>query len=301
MVSRNRRLRGPRVHVMSAQLKFGFVAPFVDARELSELAALGEARGWDGVFLAESIWGVDAWVSLAAAAMTTRQLRLGTLLTPVPRWKPWDLASRVGTVDRLSNGRTIMGVGLGALHEGWLAFEADEGRRTRAEKLDEGLAIYDGLMHGQPFAFEGKHYSARPTQFFPPDPPVQQPRPPVWVVGAHMVGRPSQPSLERAARWDGLLPQVSREGERGKPGLDDFIDVVARVRQLREDAGLGWEGYDVIVEADSSGEFVQLDPPEPRAWAQAGATWWIESWWSLAPDAAGLAELHRRVSAGPPR
>ena len=110
-------------------MRFGFVAPFADARELSELATLGEANGWDGVFLAESVWGVDAWIALAAAAMTTEQLRLGTLLTPVPRWKPWDLASRVGTVDRLSNGRAIMGVGLGALHDGWLAFEADGGAR----------------------------------------------------------------------------------------------------------------------------------------------------------------------------
>src|SRR6476661_9680215 len=130
---------------MSAELKFGFVAPFADARELSELAALGEANGWDGVFLAESVWGVDAWIALAAAAMTTDRLRLGTLLTPVARWKPWDLASRVGTVDRLSRGRTIMGVGLGALHDGWLAFERDEGRKARAEKVDEGLAIFDGL------------------------------------------------------------------------------------------------------------------------------------------------------------
>lgn len=285
---------------MSAGLKFGFVAPFADARDLSELAALAEAHGWDGVFLAESIWGVDAWIALAAAAMTTQRLRLGTLLTPVARWKPWDLASRVGTVDRLSNGRAIMGVGLGALHDGWLAFEADEGRRTRAQKVDEGLAIYDGLMNGQPFAYDGTYYSVRPTEFFPPDPPVQRPRPPVWVVGAHMVGRPRQPSLERAARWDGLLPQVSRDNERSKPGLEDFAAVVARVRALREGAGLPWEGYDVVVEADSSGEFVQLEPAEPAAWADAGATWWVESWWSLSPDEAGLAEMRRRISAGPP-
>jgi hypothetical protein len=286
---------------MSADLKFGFVAPFADARELSELAALGEANGWDGVFLAESVWGVDAWIALAAAAMTTDRLRLGTLLTPVARWKPWDLASRVGTVDRLSRGRTIMGVGLGALHDGWLAFERDEGRKTRAEKVDEGLAIFDGLMKGQPFGFEGRHYSVRPTEFFPPDPPVQRPRPPVWVVGAHMVGRPRQPSLERAARWDGLLPQVSRDGERGKPDLEDFSDVVRRVQSLRSDAGLAWEGYDVVVEADSSGEFVQLEPAEPQAWADAGATWWVESWWGLSPDQAGLTEMRRRISAGPPR
>jgi alkanesulfonate monooxygenase SsuD/methylene tetrahydromethanopterin reductase-like flavin-dependent oxidoreductase (luciferase family) len=281
-------------------MEYGFVAPFADARDLSEYAALAESHGWDGVFVAESVWGVDAWVALAAAAMTTQRLRLGTLLTPVSRWKPWDLASRVGTVDRLSGGRAIMSTGLGALHDGWLAFEADEGRRQRAEKVDECLAVYDGLMRGQPFSFEGAHYTAHPTTFYPPDPPVQRPRPPVWVVGAHMVGRPRQPSLERAARWDGLLPQVVHDEQRGKPQMDDFVDVVARVRRMRADAGLPWEGYDVIVEGDSTGDFVQLDPASPQAWEQAGATWWIECWWSLEPGPEGAAELRRRLAAGPP-
>src|SRR3978361_1602100 len=106
-------------------MRYGYVVPYADARELAGLATLGEQHGWDGVFIAEAGWGLDAWVSLAAAAMTTTQIKLGTLLTPVPRVKPWDLASKVGTVDRLSDGRVILGAGLGALHEGWTAFEAD--------------------------------------------------------------------------------------------------------------------------------------------------------------------------------
>ncbi len=282
-------------------LSFGFVVPYADAREFAELAALGEQHGWDGVFSWEALWGVDAWVALAAAAMATERIRLGTLLTPVPRRRPWDLATTVRTVDTLSGGRTILGAGLGALHEGWTAFEADEGRKTRAEKLDEGLAIYDGLMRGQPFAFQGKHFSARPTDFMLPDPPVQQPRPPVWVVGAHVLGRERQPSLERAARWDGLLPQVVDKDGRGKPDqLQAFADVVAAVRRIRGAAGLPWDDYDVVVEADSSGEFVQLEPAEPAAWAQAGATWWVESWWTLGRTSEDNAELRRRISAGPP-
>jgi len=282
-------------------LQFGFVVPYADAREFAELAALGEHHGWDGVFSWEALWGVDAWVSLAAAAMITGRIRLGTLLTPVPRRRPWDLATTVRTVDTLSGGRTILGAGLGALHEGWTAFEADEGRKTRAEKLDEALAIYDGLMRGQPFAFQGKHFSAQPTNFMLPDPPVQQPRPPVWVVGAHVLGRDRQPSLERAARWDGLLPQVIDKDGRGKPDrLQAFGDVVAAVKGIRKQAGLPWEGYEVVLEADSSREFVQLEPAEPAAWAQAGATWWVESWWSLGRTPEDNAELRRRISAGPP-
>ncbi len=278
------------------------MVPFADTRDFAELATLGEQHGWDAVFTWESLYGVDAWVTLAAAAMVTQRIRLGTMLTPVSRHRPWDLASRVSTVDRLSAGRVVMGAGLGALHEGWLAFEADEGRKARAEKLDEALAIYDGLLRGQPFSFEGKHYSAKPTTFMQPPPPVQQPHPPVWVVGAFLPGRQRQRSLERAARWDGLLPVVAdgaAEPGKAQYTLESFADVVSRVRALREAAGLSWEGYDIVVEGDSSREFVQLEGT-PKDWEQAGATWWVESWWSVEPGADGLAEVRRRIEAGPP-
>jgi len=278
-------------------MRFGYVVPFASAREFAELAALGERCGWDAVFTWEAVWGEHAWVTLGAAAMVTERIRLGTLLTPASRWRPWDLASAVGTVDRLSGGRAVMSVGLGALHEGWTAFEADEGRRARAEKLDECLAVYDGLMRGQPFSYDGKHYTVRPTDHLVPDPPAQRPRPPVWVVGARVAGRAAQPSLARAARWDGLLPSVAKdEGA----GLDEFGSVVAEVRALRVAAGLADAPYDVVIEGDSTREFVQLDPPDPAAWAAAGATWWIESWWTIERGPAGLAEVRRRIEAGPP-
>ena len=283
-------------------MRFGFVVPFTDPQEFTELAALGERHGWDGIFTWESLWGTEAWVTLGAASMVTSRIRLGTLLTPASRHRPWDLASRVGTVDRLSRGRAIMSVGLGALHEGWTAFEADEGRRVRAEKLDEVLAVYAGLFHGQPFTFEGRHHSARPTEFMLPAPPVHQPHPPVWVVGAHVVGAGRQRSLERAARWDGILPSVVDEAAReGAPpyDLDSYAEVLRIVRQVREEAGLPWDSYDRVVEADSSREFVQLEGT-PADWAQAGATWWVESWWGVPSDAAGVAEVRRRIAAGPP-
>lgn len=280
---------------------FGFVVPYADAREFAELAALGERSGWDGVFTWEAVFGVDAWVSLAAAAMSTERIRLGTLLTPVSRWKPWDLASRVGSVDRLSGGRAILGAGLGAVHEGWTAFEADEGRRVRAEKLDECLAIYAGLLRGQPFEFAGRHYTARPTDFMLPALPVQRPHPPVWMVGARVVGRPRQPSLERAARWQGLLPQIIDGESRDRPTtIEELSTIVDAVHGYRASAGQSMDGYDVVLEADSTGKFVQREPNEPDAWAEAGATWWVESWWTLERSAAGLAEVRRRVTAGPP-
>lgn len=285
-------------------MRYGFVVPESDAREFAELAASAEAHGWDGIFTWEALYGVDAWVSLAAAAIATERIRLGTLLTPVPRIKPWDLATRVGTVDRLSGGRVVLGAGLGALHEGWTAYEADEGRKVRAEKLDEGLAIYAGLLGGQPFSYTGRHYSAAPNDFMLPDPPVQRPHPPVWVVGAKVAGQAAQPSLARAARWQGLLPAwIDKDGppatDPGVAGPERMAEIVDEVRRLRLEQGLPWEGYDVVLEADSSGEFVKTDLQPPSVWAQVGVTWWIESWWSLPRGADGKAELRRRVELGP--
>jgi hypothetical protein len=282
-------------------MRFGYVVPYATAREFAELAALGERCGWDAVFTWEAVWGEYAWVTLAAAAMVTERIRLGTLLTPASRWRPWDLASAVGTVDRLSGGRAVMSVGLGAIHEGWTAFEADEGRRARAAKLDECLAVYDGLMRGQPFAYEGKYYSVKPTDHLVPEPPAQRPRPPVWVVGAKVSGRADQPSLARAARWDGLLPAFYDDAAgRGPSGPDELASLVAEVLGLRAGAGLAGTPYDVIVEADSTSEFMRLDPPGPAPWAAAGATWWIESWWTVERGPDGLAEVRRRIEAGPP-
>ncbi|HEY5395630.1 MAG TPA: LLM class flavin-dependent oxidoreductase [Trebonia sp.] len=283
-------------------MRFGFVVPYADAREFADLAALGEQRGWDAVFTWEAVWGLHAWVTLGAAAMVTERIRLGTMLTPVSRWRPWDLASAVLTVDRLSRGRAVMAVGLGALNGNWTAFEDDEGRRVRAEKLDEGLAVYDGLMGGQPFAYSGRHFSAKPVEELVPNPPVQRPRPPVWVVGAKVAGRPRQPSLERAARWDGLIPSVIDSGEgRDVSSPGELADIVGEVKALRTAAGRGAEPFDVIIEGDASGEFMQREPADPAAWEPAGATWWIESWWSVERGDAGLAEVRRRVEAGPPR
>lgn len=245
---------------------------------------------------------MDAWVSLGAAAMVTERIRLGTLLTPASRVRPQDLASRVGTVDRLSGGRVILGVGLSAVHEGWSAFEPDEGRAARAGKLDESLAVYAGLLAGQPFAYSGQYYSAAPTDFVLPDPPVQRPHPPVWVVGAEVAGRSRQPSLERAARWDGVLPQFI--GERAAEtaySVDDLRRLTGTVRALREAEGRSWSGYDVVLEADSTGQHLRTDPPDPQTWADAGVTWWVESWWDLSRNDAGTAELRRRIAAGPPR
>jgi alkanesulfonate monooxygenase SsuD/methylene tetrahydromethanopterin reductase-like flavin-dependent oxidoreductase (luciferase family) len=275
-----------------ARIKSGVVISVATPREFADLAVTAENAGWDAVFTWEALWSADAWVTLTAAAMVTTRIRLGTMLTPLARIKPWDFAGRVATLDNLSSGRVQVAVGLGALHDGWLAFEPDEGRKVRAEKLDEALAVYDGLMHGQPFSYTGKHYQVRPTTFLPPPPIMQKPRVPIWVVAGH----PSHKSMSRAARWDGLLSTKVGFAAETPFGPSDLADVVAGVRPLREAAGLPWVGYDVIAEGVSkpgaAGDAVVSE------WADAGANWWVESDWAMGDDAV---ERHRRrIEAGPP-
>jgi alkanesulfonate monooxygenase SsuD/methylene tetrahydromethanopterin reductase-like flavin-dependent oxidoreductase (luciferase family) len=282
-------------------MRYGFVLPRGDARTASELAAEAEAAGWDGFFVWEPVWGVDAWVALAAAAMTTQRIRLGTMLTPLPRRRPWDLAGQTATVDNLSGGRVILSVGLGAVHEGWTAFEPDPGRKIRAELLDEGLDVITGLWAGQPFSYQGRHYAVRPTQFMLPPPPVQQPRIPVWAVGAW----PRPRSMRRAARWDGWLPNyLPPQNDPAQPGMTPEIlrEAVEWIRGERAAHGLDMTGYDVIWEGTTPAEDREAAAAAVADWAKAGATWWLEADWSLAGDAGAVAEsCRRRLQAGPPR
>ena len=97
---------------MSA-MKFGFVY-FGNARTVANFACEAESARWDGFFVGEALWHIDAWVSLTAAAMLTERIRLGTMLSPLPSMNPRKIASQTATLDNLSNGRVILSVGMGA-------------------------------------------------------------------------------------------------------------------------------------------------------------------------------------------
>lgn len=285
-------------------MKQGFVVPFASEREFVELASLGEESGWDAVFSWEGVWRQDAWVQLGAAAVQTERIRLGTLITPASRYRPWDLAALTGSVDRLSGGRVVLGVGLGALNSNWTTFEGATDRRTRARLLDECLAVWSQLSTGEPFAFEGEHYRVDTTGGIePPGPPptAQQPHPAVWAVGALVPGRTRQRSLERAARCEGIFPCVAEGPDEGFSKLDHdaLRNIVGRLRALRAEAGLPWEGYDVVIEGDTFGNFGERH--DPAGWEDAGATWWVESWWDVPDTPGGVDELRRRIASGPRR
>jgi alkanesulfonate monooxygenase SsuD/methylene tetrahydromethanopterin reductase-like flavin-dependent oxidoreductase (luciferase family) len=276
-------------------VKYGFVLPWGDARTAADLAALAETHGWDGFFVWEPVWGVDAWVALTAAAMTTSRIRLGTMLTPLPRRRPWDLAGQTAALDNLSGGRVILSVGLGAAHAGWLAFEPDPGRRTRAELLDEGLDVLTGLWAGQPFEYDGRHYRVTPSDFMPPPAPVQRPRIPIWVVG----GWPAPRSMARAARYDGWLPNLVARGAAGPATPEQVREGVRWIHDFRTLEGLPIKGYDVICEGTTPGGDPQAGARIVAPWRAAGATWWIEADWSVSREAVrDYAE--ERLTAGPP-
>ncbi len=269
---------------MMVAMQFGFVVPWGDAADVGELAALAEQAGWDGLFVWEPVWGVDAWVSLAVAAMRTSTIRLGTMLTPLPRRKPWELAGQVATVDRLSHGRVVLGVGLGAPSSGYECFGEVIDRRVRAELLDEGLTILDGLWHGQPFRFRGRHYEVEPTEFPTIGHTFEQRRLPIWCVGA--LG--SEISMMRAFRCAGLIPQmVDGEG----PGRVARQCTLEELQQVR--ATLPGDGFEVIIEGTGADH-------SPAAWKEAGATWWLESLWSAVSDPDAVDAARMRLLAGPP-
>lgn len=275
-------------------MQYGFVLPYGDAQRAAECAFEAEQAGWDGFFAWEPTWGIDAWVALTAAAMRTERIRLGTLLSPISRMRPWKLASETATLDNLSNGRVILSVGLGAIDTGFEAFGEITDRKLRAELLDEGLDILTGLWRGQPFNYTGKHYTVKETTFYPPPPPVQKPRIPIWVVGAW----PRMKSMRRALRYDGLLPNVLDEnGQHRNPTPEDIRLMKEFIDSHRKEPGL----FDIIVEGSTQGAEYKQAVAIIRPWAEAGATWWIEALWNAPTTTEGFTAVQKRIQQGPPR
>jgi alkanesulfonate monooxygenase SsuD/methylene tetrahydromethanopterin reductase-like flavin-dependent oxidoreductase (luciferase family) len=224
-----------------------FVPPFddfVDPNTLAELAASAEVHGWDGFFVWDHVRYrapvravADPWVALAAVAAATERVRLGPLVTPLARRRVHKLARETVTLDHLSRGRLVLGVGLGSDRNGELGpFGEVVDPRERARLLDEGLERLSSFWGGE---------------FEPP--PAQSPRIPVWVASRWPNRRP----LRRAARWDGLFPIEL-------PGPDALAELAAEVSELRAEVGND-QPFDLIVD-------LPVDS-DPDPWEAAGATW----------------------------
>ena len=269
-------------------MKYGVIITGGPVREQIEMARAAEAAGWDGVFTWDGIHVGDAmevhdpWVLMSAFAMATDRVRIGAMIQPLARRRPWKVAREAVTLDHVSGGRFVMCVGLGAIDDaGWGRVGEPTDRRARAERLDETLEILTGLWSGEPFGFEGRHYRFEPMRFVPT--PVQKPRIPIWVVGAW----PSERSMARPARYDGLLPNVLGGGMYSPQMIGEMRAWVAARRGTTD-------GFDIVLEGP-------LDPGDEddvlRDFAAAGATWWIHSDW----ESSDTSELRGRIEAGPPR
>jgi len=254
--------------------------PFGDPALLVDLAVAAEASGWDGFFLWDHLVHrvdgpyVDAWIALAAIAARTERIRLGPLVTPVPRRRPWKLAREAASVDQLSRGRVVLGVGIGTDRYGeFSAFSGEASTdRERADLLDEGLEIVTRLWTGERVVFPGQRLGVDGVRFLPR--PVQQPRIPVWCAAVWPHERP----LRRAARYDGVVP------------LGDVTP--AAVRELRDRIGAQRTAdgpFDVALASFAA------DGSPHAAYEAAGVTWWLES---LLPDTP-RETAQRIVQRGP--
>ncbi|HLV99352.1 MAG TPA: LLM class flavin-dependent oxidoreductase [Ktedonobacterales bacterium] len=277
--------------------------PCADPTTLLALAADAEAAGWDGFFLWDDVTTgdpipvADPWIALAAIAMRTRSLRLGALITPLARRRPWKVARETSTLDHLSQGRLIVGVGLGAGPSEFDDLGEETDPKVRAAMLDEGLDILTGLWSGEPFQHQGEHYHIRKAQFLPR--PMQKPRIPIWVGGFWPLKAP----FRRAARWDGVFPLGQ-----GIPFTEMLTPeavqaMLSFVQEQRAQAGLSGQPFDVVHAGISSGTDQERDSEIAQTYAAVGVTWWLEHLlperWSSESDWP-MEIMRQRIRQGPP-
>jgi len=268
------------------------VGEYGDPKVLVALAEEAEAAGWAGVFVWDHLayrergWPVaDPYIVVAAIAAATSRVRVGVLVSALARHRPWKLARETASLDVLSDGRLVVGAGLGSqAHEEFAAFGEDPDPRVRAEKLDEGLAILVGLWSGEVFVHHGRHYTVDETVFLPR--PLQRPRIPIWVAGRW----PARPPFRRAARWDGVFATFDGVAHAETP---DPARLAAAVKYTLSHRNSSDTPFDVVIEGQSSG----VDPGLLAPFEAVGLTWWIEKlgWFRGPLDAA-----RERIRLGPP-
>jgi probable F420-dependent oxidoreductase len=260
---------------------------YADPRIIVQLAQAAEAAGWEALFVWDHLafaWSVpsgDPWVILSAVAQVTTRIKIGTAVTPLPRRRPQVLANTIATLDLLSAGRTIFGVGLGGVAGEFTAFGEDADLHHRAQQLDEGLDILNKLWSGEKVNHQGAHYTVSDITLAPL--PVQRPRVPIWVGGE------SHPALRRAARWDGwIIGGDSQEGQMVKTP-EQLADSITYIRQHR----ISSEPFEIAL----SGVSTPIDIAMVRDYEAAGVTWWLES---LHGFRGSFNDLKARIVAGPP-
>jgi alkanesulfonate monooxygenase SsuD/methylene tetrahydromethanopterin reductase-like flavin-dependent oxidoreductase (luciferase family) len=266
------------------------VGEFGDPRLLVELGVAAEERGWDGVYVWDHLlyhqpdWPVaNPTVVMGALAGRTSRVRLGVLVTALPRRRVQTVARETASLDLLSGGRLVFGAGLGSMDSEYAAFGEEADLRVRAARLDESLDTLTALWTGERVSWRGRHVVADGVRMLPA--PVQQPRIPIWCAGKW----PTRVGFRRAARWDGAMPIFEYPKTVPVP-VKDFADVVAFLRGERGSLN----GFDIALEGTTTAADA-VTTIEP--YADAGLTWWVEAfgWWR-----GGVADARARIAEGPP-
>jgi alkanesulfonate monooxygenase SsuD/methylene tetrahydromethanopterin reductase-like flavin-dependent oxidoreductase (luciferase family) len=281
-------------------MRFGLSLPlhgqFCNPRLLVELAVDAESAGWDGFFVWDHIaWQnagkavpiTDPWIVLAAIAAQTNRIKLGPMVTPLPRRRPWKVARETVALDYLSEGRVILGVGLGAWPKvEFRAFNEEDDSKIRGRKLDEALDILLALWSGEPVNYDGQHYHVANAQFLPRS--VQEPRIPIWVAGSWRNNRKRRP-FRRAASFEGTFPFIPRN----EVAPQIFKEIRSYVLQYRTND----QPFDVVcgrrMDRDGIG-----DAQAVAEYADAGVTWWMVG---ATPSKLTVEQIRQYVRQGPPR
>jgi len=258
-----------------------------------EMAVVAEEAGWDGFFLWDhltfpypSVPMEDPWVLLGAAAARTSRIRLGTLVTPLPRRRPQVVAKQLTTLDNLSRGRAVLGVGLGGDPGDFTHFGEDARSIVRAKKLDEALDVITRLWSGESVDHKGEHYTVEGATLLPT--PVQKPRIPIYV-GGDKAG-----ALRRAARYDGWVPGGSAPAA-GFDGLSlkTVKASVGKIKLMRT----AHTPFEVLYTVDFPGDKRGRKRLISDA-ADAGVTWLIENVYGLRHTTEKALSI---IKKGPPK
>ncbi|HSM32842.1 MAG TPA: LLM class flavin-dependent oxidoreductase [Anaerolineae bacterium] len=263
-----------------------------DPLAILRLARAAEDSGWDGLSIWDSLGlsmgtsAADPFVALAAVAASTERLRLITSIISVARRRPQLVVQAAGTLDLLSAGRLVLGVGAGEDRPDFEAFGESHDRSARISRMDEALAIIDAGLRGRALEHEGVHFRAHGVTLGPR--PSQQPRPPLWLGALRRGG------VRKAAHWDGWIAvAMSEDGASMSMTPDAFAELVALVHSEREGLGRAGAPYEIAVLGVDG-----LDGFKSTAYVDAGASWWLES---LSPMRGSLDELEAIVRLGPSR
>jgi alkanesulfonate monooxygenase SsuD/methylene tetrahydromethanopterin reductase-like flavin-dependent oxidoreductase (luciferase family) len=278
--------------------RFGIFLPamglFAEPTRSAELAASAEESGWDGIFLWDHVLAfpempvADAWITLAAMAAATERIRLGPLVTPLARRRPWVLARQIATLDRLSKGRLTMGIGLG--DDGWREFSAfgeEADPRRRAQVLNESLELLGALLSGHSVDHHGEHFDVESTAFLPT--PLQHPVP-AWGACIWPHAKP----VARAARLQGIFPIFDTPIPPPPPTPPQISEILKAVEKVRGTV----EGFDVVVRFPFGLEDPATLGSTLAGLEQAGATWILDS---FGPDDPEPEVIESIVRNGPPR